>query len=334
MLGRSVLPVVEEIGLKALLAPIRELIAGRHVVANLESPLSKSCSHLDDRGSPILRAPVRMALQLREAGVSAVSLANNHVFDCGIKGLGETIQALDGLGIGHTGAGMDLDSAIKAATIATDCYKIGIVSFSYLHPARKGDPGVAYIYDDTVDTAISVARKEVDFLIAMPHAGIVLFQYPMSRDQRVYRKMVDLGADLVVGGHPHCVQAMEIYKGKFVFYSLGDCIFDNHDDATWMRRWADSSPERRYGVTGSPSLSRQSLMVMVDFLEGQMKVSYAPLVMRDLPGPQPMIGEEKRQWLSRFEDICSRLLSDQTIRKRREEIEEKLMKSLRKRGLL
>lgn len=333
MLGRYVLPVVRKTGLKWLLDPISELIAGRYVVANLESPLSRCRFPHESDGSPVLQAPVEIATQLREAGISAVSLANNHVFDRGLEGLDETIQTLDASGIAHTGAGMDLASATRPVIIHTDGYKIGIISFSYTPPAREDHPGVAYLYDDTVDYAISVARKEADFLVAMVHAGIELFQYPLPQDQRVYRKMIDLGVDLVVGSHPHCVQAMEVYKERFIFYSLGDCIFDHHHEAVWKSFWKDSAHPRKFSITATPGLPRHSLMVMIDFSDDRMNVSYEPLVMRDLPGPQPLVSDERKRWFAQFEEVCSRLLSDQTIQEKRVEIEKTLIKSLRARGL-
>jgi len=333
MLGRYVLPVIEKTGLKSLLGPIDELIAGRHVVANLESSFSRCRFPCENDGLMALQAPVEVAAQLHEAGISAVSLANNHIFDCGLEGLDETIQALDVLGISHTGAGMDVDSATRPATICTDGCRIGIISFSYTPPAREDHPGVACLYDDTVDYAISVARKEADFLVAMVHAGIELFQYPLPRDQRLYRKMIDLGVDLIIGSHPHCVQAMEVYKERFIFYSLGDCVFDHHHEAVWKSFWKDSAYPRRFSIMATRSLPRHSLMVMVDFLDEHTKVSYEPLVMRDLPGPQLLVSDERKQWFVQFEDICSRLLSDQTVQEKRTEIEERLIKSLRERGL-
>lgn len=334
MLGRYILPDIEMIGLKSLLEPIRRLINGNHIVANLESPLSR-CHFPNGKGdASLLSAPIEMATQLRQAGVSAVSLGNNHIFDFGVKGLTDTILALDTQDIKHTGAGMDLDSATKPVFINVDGYKVGILAFSYTPQASKDKPGVAYIYDDTVNNTISKVRKNVDFLVVMPHAGIEFYQYPLIRDQNVYRKMIELGADLIIGSHPHCIQAMEIYKDRFIFYSLGDSFFDHYHEAVWEERLVRSSVLPLYAMLDSPDPPEHSLSVKLNFVNGNPKIIYEPLKSHNKLGPNLMEGEERKRWLVQFEKLCMNLQNSQSVQEKRAELQNMLFKTLKKRGLL
>lgn len=331
MLGRHVLRIAAKERVKKLLEPIRCLTKGRHVIANLESPLVASEPFPKKSTGTSLCAPISMAQELHEAGLSVVSLANNHVFDGGERGLKDTIDALDRWNIGHVGAGENCAKATLPHLLEIDSLRVGILGFSYSRPAREDSAGVAYLYDSTVQKTIAGTRNRVDFLIVLVHSGIELFQYPLPRDQKIYQSMIDQGADLIIGGHSHCVQAMEVYRGKFVFYSLGDCIFDHHLDETWKGFWKESGHPSQFNLQASPELPRHSLAVMLDFKDGKERIRYEPLKMGDLPGPVLMTEDEKKKWLLQFEEINSNLMRNPLIKKKRESIQEKLLLSLEKR---
>ena len=87
---------------------------------------------------------------------------------------------------------------------------------------------------NTVDEQIIKARKECDYLIVIPHAGLELFDLPLPELKSLYRHFIDMGADAVIGGHPHVPQCWEIYKEHPIVYSLGNfCFDDNCIDKLW-----------------------------------------------------------------------------------------------------
>ena len=191
---------------------------------------------------------------------------------------------------------------------------------------------MASLYDTTVDEAITRVRPAVDFLVAMPHAGIELFQYPLPREQRIYRRMIDLGVDLVTGSHPHCVQAAEVYAGRRIYYGIGDCLFDHHEDEVWRRFWSARSHPRRYGLLATRDLPRFSLMVIVDFTGQSATVTHIPLKLD--PAPRRLTSHERPAWEATFAGLAMNLQSDDGILQQRCAIEEDLFASLKERGLL
>ena len=138
MLGRHVAALIERQGMAALLSDVRAAAAGRPLVANLESPLCDQSPAVAD-GVTRFAAPTARAWDLRAQGVAAVSLANNHVLDCGDDGLQATINALDRAGIAHTGAGRSRLEATTPVILEVGDLRVGILVFQ-LHSGGDGQP--------------------------------------------------------------------------------------------------------------------------------------------------------------------------------------------------
>ena len=96
--------------------------------------------------------------------------------------------------------------------------------------------GCAYINDFRVNHDIVEAKKQVDYLFILPHDGIEYIDVPLPETIARYRDFIDWGADCVLGSHPHCPQGWEDYKGKPIFYSLGNFFFNSKED-TLYRAW-------------------------------------------------------------------------------------------------
>lgn len=327
MLGRHVSPYIEEHGIQSLFDPLESLFNNNYVIANLESPLSNCRNPLLGK-SPILYGSIDLAEQLKEIGFTGFSLANNHIFDCSAEGLLETVEALEAADLLYTGAGTDSATAIRPIILEVKGKSIGIVSFSYLNPADPAKPGVAYLYGDMVKECITKVKKKVDFLVAMPHSGIELLQYPLPRDQKVYRNMIEWGADIVIGSHTHCIQAMEIYRGKNIFYSIGDCVFDHHHPDVWKRFWKKGGNTEKFGIRATSDLPRRSIAITIDSTDTEIEISYQPLIMDKPPGSQLMDLSAKNDWLPSFEELSHNLALDPDVETKRYEIEKQLLASL------
>ena len=169
---------------------------------------------------------------LRSLGFNLFSIANNHAFDWGEKGFRKTKAAL---GDDSFGAGT-FDEAYKVKIVEINDKKIGFMALSYA--AYKGvfddvmnrdGLGCAYINDLRVNHDIIEAKKNVDCLFVLPHDGIEYIDVPLPETIARYRDFIDYGADGVIGSHPHCPQGWEEYKGKPIFYSLGNFLFNSKE---------------------------------------------------------------------------------------------------------
>ena len=167
---------------------------------------------------------------LRDLGFSHFSLANNHAFDWSEEGFRKTRSAL---GDSAFGAGT-YDEAYRVKKCEVNGLRIGFMALSYAafagvfdDPMQHEGLGCAYINDLRVNHDIMAAKKDVDYLFVLPHDGIEYIDVPLPETIARYRDFIDYGADGVIGSHPHCPQGWEEYKGKPIFYSLGNFFFNS-----------------------------------------------------------------------------------------------------------
>lgn len=209
------------------------------VFGNLECSLTgntitKNVPLVDKTGkktkSFVFKVPPKYAESLRLAGFDIVSLANNHTLNGGRKGLQETIETLEKLGIQYVGAGKDYSESRSCRVIGKKDKKIGFLAYSDIGPipATNNEPGVASAKDiPLILKEIQQAKNLVDILIVSLHWGIERETRPSQRQRELAWKMIGAGADIIIGHHPHVLQPIEIYQGKTIAYSLGNFVFDN-----------------------------------------------------------------------------------------------------------
>jgi poly-gamma-glutamate synthesis protein (capsule biosynthesis protein) len=169
---------------------------------------------------------------LRGLGFNLFSIANNHAFDWGDEGFKKTKQIL---GEQSFGAG-SYDDAYKVKVCEVKGIKVGFLALSYAAYTGVFDDvlhheglGCAYINDLRVNHDIIEAKKNVDYLFVLPHDGIEYIDVPLPETIARYRDFIDYGADGVIASHPHCPQGWEEYKGKPIFYSLGNFLFNSKE---------------------------------------------------------------------------------------------------------
>jgi len=185
---------------------------------------------------------------------AAVSLANNHSGDYGPQALVETMTLLDAAGVAFFGAGLDLHAAHRAHFIERRGVRIAILGYDEFMPrsfeAGTTWPGIAWSEDEDVVTDIRAARAHgADLVIPFMHWGWEYEALPSSRQRELARRMIDAGADAVVGSHPHVTQIAEYYLGKPVIYSLGNFVFDGFDRPAERTGWLLELELQKAGVT-------------------------------------------------------------------------------------
>lgn len=169
---------------------------------------------------------------LRNLGFNLFTIANNHTFDWGEAGFRKTKSAL---GDAAFGVGT-YEEAYKPKIVEVNGLKIGFLGLSFAAYTGVFDDvtkhegiGCAYVNDLKVNHVIIESKKELDYLFILPHDGIEYIDIPMPETIARYRDFIDYGADGVIAAHPHCPQGWEEYKGKPIFYSLGNFFFNSKD---------------------------------------------------------------------------------------------------------
>ena len=209
-------------------------------IGNLECPVATGGQpHVSKIATFRAEPPTLSVLRGR---FDAVSLANNHSGDYGHAAFLETMQHLDDTGIAYFGGGRNLAEAHAPLWIENKGLKIAVLGYNEFKPrafeAGADWPGVAWSEDDQVIADIRAAKAAgADLVIPFMHWGWERETQPTERQKILARRMIDEGAALVVGGHPHVTQGAEFYKGKPIIYSLGNFVFDGFDYPEARRGW-------------------------------------------------------------------------------------------------
>ena len=232
MLGRAVNKYVDKHGIYYPFKKIKDLIETNDIAfANLESPLTdRGVKYYPNKGI-YFRANPNMAKALKWSGFDVLSLANNHIFDWGIIGALDTENYLKSVGIKYSGIGRSVKDAAKPAVFNIGGIKICIISIDDIFPieVKNGKKAmISYTYDSNVKKEISYLKKNYEVVIVSYHTGVEYNKHPeFSKVQRM-KSLIDYGADIVFGSHPHVVQDVEIYNNGLIAYSLGNLIFDQN----------------------------------------------------------------------------------------------------------
>jgi len=201
---------------------------GDITLVNLEAPLTSRGSEFTDKKYRF-RVNPKAAAALKKAGITTVTLANNHSMDYGPIGLLDTLQHLDAAGIGHVGAGETLAAALKPLIYDIRGTRVAILGYSLTLPqefwAGKARAGTAPLLEKLVKEDIALARKQASIVIVTAHWGEEGTTRLREYQPRLARMMIDAGADAVIGHHPHILQGVETYKRGIIFYSLGNVAF-------------------------------------------------------------------------------------------------------------
>ena len=236
------------------LAPFAGLLArADYRIGNLECAVARGGTADPEKIYSFRADPA--ALRVLQGRFDALSVANNHAGDFGRAAFVETLEHVAAAGIAAFGGGRNLAEAHRPLWIARKGLKIAVLGYNEFLPRRfEAGPdwlGLAWSEDDLVVDAIRAARAAgADLVIPFMHWGWEFEPRAGERQRRLARRMIDAGADAVVGGHPHVVQDVETYRGKPVIYSLGNFVFDGFDEPEGRLGWVLVLELERGGVTG------------------------------------------------------------------------------------
>ena len=204
---------------------------------NLEGPISDR-GH--DQGSIYsFRADPQVIEGLTFAGMDVLSLANNHIWDWGRDALLDTVSILEGVDITPVGAGANYEQANKHALFNVGNAKVAILAYTNLLPESLGasneTPGLSDFDLNRMEMIVSDLSEKGYLVVVSMHWGDEYEALSNNSQKNIARNLVDVGADLIVGHHPHVVQELEQYGNGWIAYSLGNFIFDQTFSADTMR---------------------------------------------------------------------------------------------------
>lgn len=266
------------------LAGIAPAIRGADLaVAHLEVPHTRRGTELSG-DVPAPGAPPENLAAIAQAGFGMLSLAGNHIADCGPEGVEDTIAGLDALGVAHAGAGADLAEARRPAMRVAGGRRVALLSYNCVGPeigwAGEARAGAAYLRVDTADgspiapaaplaraseeafevlrTDVAAARAHADIVLVALHKGIVHVPARLAPYERpLAHAAIEAGADVVLGHHAHIVRGIEFHRGRPIFHGLGNaCVVTSAlspaQDHPARREWAERR-KRMFGFEPDPA---------------------------------------------------------------------------------
>jgi poly-gamma-glutamate synthesis protein (capsule biosynthesis protein) len=326
--------------LEGIAAPLRAAVA----IGHLEVPHTRRASSLQgDIAAP--GADPDNVPALRRAGFRAVTLAGNHIADCGAEGIADTVAALDAAGIAHCGAGADLDAARRPCFIEAGGMSLAVLSYNCVGPeeawATPTRAGCAWLRVATADGSritpraplstpdeaslaqlradIHAARQQAQLVVVALHKGVVHTPATLAPYERpLAHAAIDAGADVVVGHHAHILRGIEIYAGKPVFHGLGNgCVLtralspDTSDPgrAEWARRRRELfgfSPDPAYFLAPFHPQAVNAMLGCVRVEDdGTLRPGFVPVHV-DPPGrPRLCVAAEAREVMQYVEQITT-----------------------------
>jgi hypothetical protein len=246
------------------------------VFINLESPFVPGCM-VTVEGMKFC-GDERTVEGLAYAGVGVASLANNHAGNYGEEGVKNTVTLLANHTIASVGLGQPVVKIVKNK-------KFGFLGYNDIGASNAG---ITAADTEKIKADIKSLRPTVDYLIVTFHWGTEYVSDPTSRQKEVAHTAIDAGADVIIGNHPHWVQGVEQYKGKFITYAHGNYVFD--------QMW---SQETREGVLGRYTFTDAGLI----------NVQFFPVIIEDYSQPRFASEGESKTILERMKASSQKLLT-------------------------
>jgi len=261
--------------------------------ANLECPISGR-ENVVGKGL-VFNMRTKDLEGLKKYNFKVLNFANNHAMDMGVNGLRNTHKVLDENGFTRLGTGENLEEAWTPKIYEVKGVKIGFVGASYVSindgsGAARNDYVARFQDMDRLKKAIEKLKADgADFIITTMHAGVEYQRRPHQPQIDFAKNSIDYGADMVIGAHPHWIQIFEQYKGKYIFYSLGNFIFDQ----TWSR-------DTMEGLALRISLNSRLSNIKGNSKTQVEQIELIPVVIENASTPRPANEQEAAQIMKKI----------------------------------
>ena len=247
-----------------------------HVIPNVEGPVANAEQNTTQSGVQQLLHTIdpKAVKVLNKMGADIWNICNNHIMDAGPYGIESTLRIAKELNVQTIGAGMNIDEARKPVIIE-EAGGIGLFGVGYQRACRRADvdkPGCYSWSDlDAIQNTINEIKAKCRWCIVVAHAGEEFTPLPSPYTRERYHKYLEMGADIVVGHHPHVPMNYETVGDKIIFYSLGNFIFDTD--------YQRSQHKTEFGI-----------IVKLNFTENEF--SYEPMGLKIVRGDEKIVKDD------------------------------------------
>lgn len=247
-----------------------------HVIPNVEGPIAEAAQNTTQSGvQQLLHTIDPKAIKvLKKMNADIWNICNNHIMDAGPYGIESTLKEAKKFGAQTIGAGMNIDEARKPVII-NEAGGIGLFGVGYQRACRKADtdkPGCYSWSDlDAIQNTINEIKSKCRWCIVVAHAGEEFTPLPSPYTRERYHKYLEMGADIVVGHHPHVPMNYETVGNKIIFYSLGNFIFDTDYQRSQFN-------------------TELGLIVKLNFTENEF--SYEPMGLKIIRGEEKVVKDD------------------------------------------
>jgi poly-gamma-glutamate synthesis protein (capsule biosynthesis protein) len=220
------------------------------VVLNLETPLSR---HERDNG--LFKSDPGYARAIRAAGVSLVNLSNNHIFDAGETGFTDTLRHLDEAGVPYCGVGKNRKLCRAGTQLEVRGVRLLFLSYTQFCNSRFASlanscSGLLPLDRQLMVEDVHAGRRKADFVIVSVHWGFENQPTVHPTQVEIAHRLIDAGADAVIGHHPHVPHGIEIYRKRPIVYSLGNFIFAQRCHPSWSDNFLAELVIDQRGLSG------------------------------------------------------------------------------------
>lgn len=247
---------------------IQKIIQNDDIVfANIETTFYSG--HQRPFRSPLLKSPIESIRFLKDLNLDVACLANNHIMDYGTKSMLRTKSILYKNGITSFGAGIDLKQSLEPAIIERKGQKFGFIGFTssayHVNAVIAGwcKSGSPPLKRRLIEKQVKKLKTNCDFVCVALHWGHEYTLVPTKQQRKLAKKIIEAGADLIIGTHPHIIQGYERIHGKYVFYSLGNFFFPEFETILGkMHHWPEES---QFSLVPILEISEKQVKLNVEF---------------------------------------------------------------------
>lgn len=232
MLGRSIKTKSELNNYEGIFKDVSYLWKdSQYVSGNVESALLDNPDDFEKSDKEIhLYAETKVAKLLKNEGFTMANLSNNHLGDFGRDGVISTINAVKSAGLNYVGAGKNIDDAATYDIQEVNGIKVATLSISDIVPkdfsANRTEAGILSTMYPSYNKLVYEASQEADLVVVNLHWGIEYGVDESETQEKIGKALIDAGADIIIGSHPHVLQPIQTYKDGIIFYSMGNFVFD------------------------------------------------------------------------------------------------------------